>query len=106
MARTVTYGDIDLANHKSTSVSTADVELIPSRLGRHRRKQLLITNTSATTVTVVKGEGPATAGTGIRLTQGQTYIEADDAGFSTWQGPVHAIASAASTVVHTETIEA
>jgi hypothetical protein len=105
MARVVEWDDIDQNQSGTVSVSTTSVQLVPSRLGLHRRTQLIITNTSPTTVTIVKGGADAVANIGIRLMQNQTYIESDDGGFRCWQGAIQAIASASSTVVFMETIE-
>lgn len=103
--RVVTYDDIDLAQVKSQTVDTTELELVPSRLGKARRTQLYVINTSATTLTLMKGDNTVAAGTGIRLTQNQSWTESDDAGSKCWQGAVRAVASAASTVVFVETTE-
>jgi len=105
MGRTVEASDIDLCQSGSASVTTSTSELLPTRLGRSRRTQVIIQNTSATVVTLFKGDDAAIANRGIRLSQNQQYIEADDAGYKCWQGAFQAIASAASTVVFVETTE-
>lgn len=105
MGKVVSWNDIDQTQSGSTTVTTSSTELLPSRLGKTRRTQIIIQNTSATVLTLLLGDADAVANVGIRLAQNQQLIMADDAGFKCWQGAIHAVASAASTVVYVETAE-
>jgi hypothetical protein len=105
MGKKVEWNDIDLSQSKTATVTTTSTELTPSRLGLSRRTQLIVTNTSPTTLTLYKGASAAVAGRGILLSQNQTYIESDDSGFKCWQGAIWAVASASSTVTMVETTE-
>lgn len=105
MTATVSWEEIDDSTSSSATVTTSSSQLLPSRLGKKPRTQLVIINTSATTVTLVKGEQTAVANAGIRLTQNQTYIESTDAGSKCWQGAIQAVASGNSTVAYVETIK-
>lgn len=102
--RLIESTDIARSNAITKSVNTTAVELLPTRLGRTRRTQFIVTNSSATTLTLSKGE-TVTAGQGLVLYQNQTYIESDDAGFDCWQGAVYAVASAATTAVAVEVFD-
>lgn len=105
MAQIVQYQDIDFANAISFSATTSDQEMVPSRLGKPRRNQIVITNTSATeTVTISKGDYPVTAGKGIILKPSAAYYESDDSSFSCFQGAFHVVGTAAATVTYIENI--
>lgn len=104
VSKRVDWEDIYGSQPHTAAVTTSEAELVPSRLGKTRRTQLIIQNTSPTVVTITKGDDPAVANVGIRLTQNQTFIESDDAGFLCWQGAVHVVGSGASTVVWNETV--
>lgn len=79
----------------NVAVSTSSVVALPQRYGKLRRSQFVLTNTGTTDITIVKGDVAAVAGSGIVLGPGDQYGEADDQGFSCWQGYVLAIGSAA-----------
>lgn len=83
----------------AVSLTTASSRVLASRDGTGmKRTQFIITNLSATTVTIAKGENSATANQGIILSQGQAYIESTDGGFECWQGEIQGVGSAASTL--------
>lgn len=79
----------------TVAITTASIVIIPHRYGKLRRSQFVLTNTGTTDITVVKGDVAAVAGSGIVLGPGDQYGEADDQGFSCWQGYVLGISSAA-----------
>lgn len=80
------------------TVGATEIEVSPTRLGRSRRVQFILTNLSAVTVTLTKGDSAAVANKGIILAQNQTYIESDDGGYNCWQGAFRVVASGAGTV--------
>lgn len=95
----VTYDEIDLSSSRSVSVSGTEGELSPSRLGRKRRMQIVITPiTAGVTIYVSKGDDAAAANKGIVLTANQSFVEADDQGFRSYQGQYRVVASGAGTV--------
>ena len=88
-----------VTQNSSVSVSATSTTAIPAVMGAMRRSQFIITNTSAAAVvTIAKGEVSATAGAGIRLSPGSSYLESTDSGFMCWQGAVQAVADAAGTI--------
>jgi hypothetical protein len=88
-----------MIQNSSASVSATSTQVLPAVSGSLVRSQLIITNTSAAAVvTIAKGEISATAGAGIRITPGSSYLESTDSGFRCWQGSVQAVADAAGTV--------
>lgn len=94
------------SSNRSVAITTTSSELAPQVIGAVRRTQIIITNTSGTTLTVNKNDTQAAvAGTGILLSQNQSYIESDDGGFRCWQGAWQAVGSANSTVSVVETFE-
>jgi len=105
MARVVTFEDIDQSASTAASVGTSSSTVLPTRLGKPRRTQFVLTNISPTTVYVSKGEAPAVSGTGVPLQQNQSWSESDDGGFKCYQGAIQAIGSGASTVAIVETID-
>jgi hypothetical protein len=95
------------ANQQSIAVTTSDVELLPTRIGRTPRMMLVITpTTSGATLSLSLGDTPAAAATGIQLTAGQPFIQSantvQEAIQSVWQGAVHSLASANTTVATME----
>lgn len=105
MAPVVTFQDIDQSASTAASVGTSSTTVLPTRLGKPRRTQFIITNLSPTTVYVTKGDAPAVSGTGVPLQQNQSWTESDDGGFKCFQGAVQALGSGASTVSIVETID-
>lgn len=96
--------DLDASESRSVTVGTSSTVLSNTRLYRTRRTKLAITNTSATTVYIVKGSQGVVADTaGVPLQQNQTLFESDDAGSDCWQDEIAAIGTASSTVNVTET---
>jgi len=90
---------ISVTQNSSSSVSATSTQVLPAVTGAMQRSQFIITNTSAAAiVTIAKGEVSATAGAGIRLSPGSSYLESTDSGFKCWQGAVQAVADAAGTI--------
>lgn len=109
MAKLVTYEEIDLSTPRAVAVSATALELSSTRLGKTRRKSIvIIPTTGAIVVTVVKADSVVgiTAGVGIVLTANQSYAENDDAKSDCWQGAIQVIANGAGSVSVTETFEA
>jgi len=96
---------VQTTSNQAASVTTSSSEILPVRFGAFRRVQLVITNISATTVTIAKGDATAVANAGILLTQNQSWVESSDAGAQCWQGAIQAIGSAASTLAIVEMLE-
>lgn len=83
-----------LSSANTFTVTTTTTTIANRCLGKVRRTQLIITNLSAGTLTINKNDTQAAvANQGIILAQNQTFIEADDAGYSCWQGAVQAVGS-------------
>lgn len=92
-------------SNRQESVSATSTK-IASDVGMFmRRKQIIVTNLSAITVTIAKGDVAAVANTGIILSQNQSWFEADDASFNCWQGQIQAIGSGAGTLSVVEVFE-
>lgn len=96
--------DIDTSASTTKTVEVTDTVLLPSRLGQPRRSAYMVTNLSPTTVYVTQGDTPAVANAGVPLQQNQTWSNADDGGFDCYQGALHAIGSAQSTMAVIEVI--
>lgn len=91
----------------SVSVSTSSAEALQNRADQADTRRTMFSITALTgsvTVTVAKGDVPAVANQGIVLTQNQTYLESNDAGFPCWQGAVQVIASGSGTIAVSETV--
>lgn len=105
MGRIVEPADINNSVSTSVTVGTGSTQVLPTRLGRKRRTDIIITNLSPTTVYLSKGDQDAVTSTGIVLQQNQSWLSSDDAGSSCWQGAVNGIATSSSTVAVEETFE-
>lgn len=80
--------------------------LISSQIaGSFKRKQIIITNLTNSTVTISLGNDPAIANAGITLRQYDSYCEATDSRSECWQGAIQAIGSVASNVAISERFE-
>lgn len=105
MSENVTFDEIDIATPRSVSVSSTSTELSATRLNKTRRTQIVVTPlTGGVTVYLVKAPAGAAAAvnTGIVLSANQTFVEADDAGFRSWQGAYQIVASGNGTVAVSE----
>lgn len=82
-----------LVNDTQVVVSATNTVVLPVR---RTRVSLVLTNisTAGQTITIRRGETPATSGEGIILQVGQSWAETDDAGYRCWRGSVQAAASA------------
>jgi hypothetical protein len=92
------------------AVSGTDVELSPSRAGKKARIAFSLTPTTAgTVVSFAFSNSAAVLNSGVVLVANQPYVESantvEDAYRIVWQGPIHAIASAAGNVAVMERFE-
>lgn len=79
-----------------TTIGVASVQVVPFNINR---KQLVICNTSANDVYLMKGDGPAVLTAGLLLRSGGTLvIEPDTLGFI-WKGALYAISGGAGRVL-------
>lgn len=107
MAVPVTWEEIENTEPQLKSVTTAASTLSASRLGRAKRTFFSIIPLSAgITVTVVLGDGTATASTGIVLVKNQPFVQSlDSNGKGVFQGTIQAIADGSGSVAFTEIFE-
>lgn len=63
-----------------------------------------VTNTGGVNLTILKGNGSATAGQGLVLTPNSSYTESSSEGFPCWQDEIQAVSTANCTLVITETL--
>lgn len=103
MGKPVEWDEIDNATPRAVTVGVASVELAPTRLGRNRRKQIVITPiTAGVTCYLCKGDTPAVASQGIPLAASQAWVESEDNGVAIYQGAYQIIANGAGTVTISE----
>jgi hypothetical protein len=81
------------ANNSATTGATSTT-ILPERSGILKRTQLIITNTGAVAVTIVKGSNAAVLNQGIILQTNGVYLESTDGGYLCWQGEIQAISLA------------
>ena len=82
------------------TIGTTNVNVSKAPHG-NKRKSIMLTNTSAgaQVITIGKGDIGATAGRGLILAVGQSYIESTSEGFQCYQGPIQGISDVAGALL-------
>lgn len=85
--------------NETKTVTTASQSIAEQRLNLNPRKMMMVRNVSSSATCVLwvtQGGIPAVVGVGIQLKQGESFVDATDAGYQCWQGPVQAISNEAA----------
>jgi hypothetical protein len=86
---------------KTVILTSTSQQVLPATTGGMRRTQLCIINQDGVdVVTIMKGITPAVSLAGwILPTKYSSYLEADDGGYTCWQGAVQGIVATNNTVI-------
>lgn len=82
--------------NETKTITTASQSIAEQRLGLNPRKVIIVRNVSSSATCVLwvlYGGTPAVVGTGIQLKQGESFVDATDAGYPCWQGPLQVISN-------------
>lgn len=101
------YNDSQQSGGSTVAVSGTSTEILGSRVGFSKRRKsfTIVPTTAGVIVTVVKGDVPAVALSGIVMQQYQIMTESSSEGYVCFQGPIQAVASAAGAVAISEDFE-
>jgi len=86
------------ARNEAVTVGATSLEIAPNRL----RKVIILRNTSSSAtavITVNLGSWAAIANQGIVLRQYESFVDADDGGYQSWQGGITAISNEAGSTL-------
>lgn len=84
-------------NNSKATIGTSSERVLPSS----KRNVLVLTNisTAGQKITVVQGNVAAILNEGIILSPGQSWIDADNSGYTCWEGEIQAISDAAGGIL-------
>lgn len=82
--------------NERVTVGTSSIQICGPRSNTNKRDVLLVRNISGNgnRVSVLLGNNPAVANTGIILEDGESFSDTSEQVYECWQGPIQAISSA------------